>query len=332
MSSEQPPRLSIRAVEVFVAITEQGSVTGAAKRLGASASSVSSQLSNLETSLGTRLIERSAQRFALTEAGEIFRPRALRILDEIDGAMAALTDTDRSPSMTLRIAIIEDFDAEVLPAWMQQLSKEFPNCRFIVKSGPSHENHSALTSRAVDLIVSAETIEPADYVESHALLRDPHVLIGAFDGFADANLDILLENPFISYSREQYMGRQIKAQLRRTGLSPQSDYEFSSNHALFAMVEKLQGWAVSTATAFATTPNGIESDQRRPAVIARQLPFPAFSREIHLFSRRGVLSDMPVRFAAVLRNCLDDQIVKPAVGALPFLRGEFRILNNISEI
>ncbi|MCP4008594.1 MAG: LysR family transcriptional regulator [Proteobacteria bacterium] len=328
MSSEQSPRLSFRAVEVFVAVTEQQSVTGAAKRLGASPSSVSSQLTNLESSLGTRLIERSAQRFALTKAGEIFRSRALRILDEIDGAKAALADTERSPSMTLRIAVIEDFDAEVLPAWLRQLSIRFPNCRFIVKSGPSHENHSALASRAVDVIVSADTIEPADYVESHALLRDPHVLIGAFDGFADAGLDILLQKPFMRYSREQYMGRQIKAQLRRTGLAPASGFEFSSNQALFAMVTTLRGWAVTTATALSAAPGVLEHNRRRPAVIARQLPFPAFSREIHLFSRRDVLGDMPIRFAAALRNCLDDRLVKPTVGALPFLEGELYVLNN----
>ncbi len=178
------------------------------------------------------------------------------------------------------------------------------------------------------MIVSADTIEPAEYVESHALLRDPHVMIGAFDGFEEASLDILLKKPFMRYSREQYMGRQIKAQLRRIGLSPASGFEFSSNQALFAMVATLGGWAVTTATALSTAAPGIiEGDGNRPAVIACQLPFPAFSREIHLFSRRDVLGDIPIRFAVGLRNCLDDRLVKPTVDALPFLAGELRLLN-----
>ncbi|MEL7429395.1 MAG: LysR family transcriptional regulator, partial [Pseudomonadota bacterium] len=65
MSTDGSGKLSFRAVEVFCAIVEQGGVIAAARQLGASASSVSLQLSNLENALDVKLIERSAQRFAL---------------------------------------------------------------------------------------------------------------------------------------------------------------------------------------------------------------------------------------------------------------------------
>jgi len=111
-------KLSFRAVEVFVSVVEEQGVTPAAKRLGASPSAVSLQLSNLEAVLGAKLIERSSQRFALTPAGELFHPRALRILDEISSASAVLSKSNVSPRMVLKISVIEDFDSMVVSPWL----------------------------------------------------------------------------------------------------------------------------------------------------------------------------------------------------------------------
>ena len=49
-------RITLWGIEVFVAIAEETSITAAARRLGASASAVSQQLTNLETALGTALL------------------------------------------------------------------------------------------------------------------------------------------------------------------------------------------------------------------------------------------------------------------------------------
>ena len=68
--------LSLRGVEIFVAVVEERSITGAARRLGASLSSVSQQLSNLEEYLDARLIERSTRNFILNVSGrDLFSAR-----------------------------------------------------------------------------------------------------------------------------------------------------------------------------------------------------------------------------------------------------------------
>jgi len=75
-------RLTLRAIEIFVAVIEEGSFSTGARRLGASTSSVSQQVTNLEAALGARLIDRAARPLALTPAGYVFQRRALAILDE----------------------------------------------------------------------------------------------------------------------------------------------------------------------------------------------------------------------------------------------------------
>ena len=323
-SSESP--FSLRAVEVFVAALDEGSVKGAAQRLGASASAVSQQLSNLERALGTRLIDRSAQRFALTKAGEVFRPRALRILDEVSAARASVSRTSAAPRMVIRVATIDDFDAAILPHWLTGLGDPFANLRFAIQSGPSHENHSELNGRAVDMIIAVDTGEPAEWVEEHALLHDPYLVITSAQAAWQPTLQSLMQRPFVRYSREQLMGRQIEAQLRRSKLVPPREHELSSNQAVFAMVAATDGWAITTAAAFAGTPLFAGNDNTTPVLRAYPLPMPAFSRTVSLYARRDVLGDLPHQFAAALRQSLQEVLVDPWCSQLPFLAGALYLL------
>ncbi len=305
MTKAKPAKLSFRAVEVFVCIVEEQSVTSAAKRLGASPSAVSLQLSNLESVLGARLIERSSQRFALTSAGELFRPRAIRILDEVSSASAVLSKSNVSPRMTLKIAVIEDFDALVISPWLAAIKDRYPNIRFQMRSGPSHESHAALGSRSADIIVAVETLETADWVEEHSILNDPYILVKSQNARKTATLTDLLKHPFIRYSREQLMGRQVEAHLRRNKCAPPRDNEFSSNQMVFSMVEAQKGWTITSMAAFASA---CSADS---PLLADTLPIPAFSRRIALYARKDALGDLPAEFADLLREALQTYFVTP---------------------
>lgn len=63
--------LSIRQLEVFVALVEQGSFTKAAAHLGLSQSTVSGHMADLERRLGVRLVERDRAGSQTTEAGDV---------------------------------------------------------------------------------------------------------------------------------------------------------------------------------------------------------------------------------------------------------------------
>lgn len=305
MAMDGSGKLSFRAVEVFCAVVEQGGVIAAARQLGASPSAVSLQLSNLENALDAKLLERSAQRFALTEAGELFHPRAMRILDEVSAARAALSTSKVSPRMVLKLAIVEDFDAQVVSPWIGAIREVYPNIRFHVKSGPSHESHEALGNRSADIIVAVEAIDSVDWIEEHPVLNDPYILVCSKAAAKARTLEALMEFPFIRYSREQLMGRQVEAHLRRNKCVPPREHEFSSNQMVFSMVEAQAGWTLASMAAFASVP-GIET-----VLEAAPLPVPAFDRRIALYARKHALGDLPSRLAMMLRIVLETSTVVP---------------------
>lgn len=308
MEEGKAGRLSLKAIEVFIAVVEEGSVSRGANRLGLSISATSLQLSNLEAVLGVKLIERSAQRFSLTEAGHLFRERALRIMDELDGAKADLTNRKGSPHFVLRMAIVEDFDNHIVPRWLSALSDAFPNAHFAVKSGPSHENFSILSSRATDLIVAVDAMDSVEWIEEHPLMQDPYILVTAPTIGLNPSIDTLKNHPFVRYAREQHMGRQIEAQLRRVKFTPQKTHEFSSNQALFSMVTATGGWTISTAAAVHGT-FAHRAEAYRNFTFSK-LPIPSFSRNVSLYARKDILSQVPEIAASSLRKSLRETFSK----------------------
>jgi len=312
MDKNDPP-FTFRAVQNFVAAVEAQSVTRAAHRLGTSPSSVSQQLTSLEAALGARLIERSARQFRLTRAGVLFLDPAKALLDNIGAAKAKLVLADQAPPLNLRFASIEELDATVTAPWLLKLADRFPKAALSLTGGASHENHDALSSRAVDMTLAVDTVAKVDWVERHPILRDPFILVTAKG--AD-----LTNSPMIRYELELAIGRQIEAQLRRTGPVPARGFAFSTNQALFAMTAELGGWAITTALAYLGTPLA------RDLVDAKPLHIPRFSRRLELHSRAGALGDLPRIIAGDLRTCIADRIITDAAARLGFLGDDMKII------
>jgi DNA-binding transcriptional LysR family regulator len=60
----------LRLMKTFVAVAETGSFTAAARQLDTTTGYISRAITDLESHLRTRLVNRTTRRIALTEAGE----------------------------------------------------------------------------------------------------------------------------------------------------------------------------------------------------------------------------------------------------------------------
>jgi DNA-binding transcriptional LysR family regulator len=308
-------RITLWGVEVFVATAEERSLSAAAARLGTSTATVSQQLTNLESAIGTTLLNRQERPVTLTSAGAMFLARANTILNEADQARTELAMADLSRLTRFRIGVIEDFDAEVTPRLLSGLAEAMPACRFLLETGASHRLQDALEARALDLIVAAD-MGAGEGMEVHPLLADPFIAAVPHGAGPDAT-DRL---PLIQYTTRHLMGRQIAAELARSGLRPSPRFELDSYTAIMAMVADGAGWTILTPMGW------LAAERFRAAVDIRPLPIAPFGRTITLIARAGVLADMPVQVAGRLRELTHSLIVAPMVATHPWLSPALRVL------
>src|SRR4029434_2052164 len=78
--------MDLRHLRTFVAVAEQRHFARAASLCNLSQPAVSHQIAQLESELGTTLLNRAARRVSLTVAGEVFLEETRRILAAVDRA------------------------------------------------------------------------------------------------------------------------------------------------------------------------------------------------------------------------------------------------------
>ncbi len=306
-------RITLWGVEVFIATAEERSITAAARRLGASPSAVSQQLTNLEGAMGVTLLQRNARPVLLTPAGEMFRRRAQNIINEAEQAKAELAMRDLSALTRFRLGVIEDFEVDVTPQLLTQMAGELKTCQFLLETGASHFLYDQLDARALDVIVCAEMGAQADWMEVHPLLEDGFV-VAAPKGAIDPDGDVLRQLkrlPFVQYSARHHMGRLISEHLARQNLRLAHRFELDSYLAIMAMVGQGAGWTILTPVAL------MRARRFAAKVDVFALPFEPLSRRISLTARAGILQDMPGQVAAKLRPVLEETVLRPALEAFP---------------
>lgn len=315
---------SLRALQIFAAVEETGSMAVAAERLSTSPSAISQQISNLEAAIGARLFDRTARPIALTPAGLRLRHHAQRILEAVSEARADLMELNLSSLPMLRLAIVDDLDASITPELIARLSTRYPQCAFVAASGSSNNNTRALIRREADIAVTADLPADPGAFDVFPLLREPFVLVAA-QGTLEAGADVLEqlpELPFVSYHKSQPIGRAIEAQLRRVRLSPRERYVFHASRSIFAMVIRCGGWAL-------TTPLGLLDSERFVGRLdIRPLPFSGISRRICLVAHRDELGRLPGHLADVCRELFTNSLVPSALELAPWTRGVLQVLND----
>lgn len=129
-------------IAVFTTVVDQGSFSGAGRKLGLSKSAISKRVDQLESALGVRLLQRSTRALSMTEAGRAIHERAaqsIAMLEEARNHASNLTETPQGLiKVTTSVAFGKLCVAPVLPEFLRL----FPDIKIQL----------ALLDRTVDLV------------------------------------------------------------------------------------------------------------------------------------------------------------------------------------
>jgi len=149
--------VQLRHLRAFVAVAQERHLARAAARLALSQPAVSKTLSELETIVGTRLVDRSqAGRRGvqgLTPAGEQLLAHALRVLEALDASAEAVAPTAGGRIERLRIGALPSVAPALLPPALARLRDHWPAAQIAVKSAANAVLLDELRAGELDLVV-----------------------------------------------------------------------------------------------------------------------------------------------------------------------------------
>jgi len=307
-------KLTLWGVEVFLAAAEEGSVSSAARKLGTSPSSVSQQITSLESALGVELLNRRERPMTLTTKGGVFRRRAQSIMIEAARARSELAAFDLAHLPRLSVGIVEDFDDAVTPQLMSAMAQRLSETRLSLNSGASHRMIDRLEHRELDMAVAMELGDLTDWCHAIPILKDPFVMLRPRSNAREAV-------PFIRYTRRHAIGRLIDNHMVSEGMQAQGRFELDSYRAILAMVAQGQGWTILPALGVLSLLDGAHD------IAVEPLPVAPLSRRISLLSRRDGVNEMADIFATELRNLVSRLAVEPLVAKESWLAPDFKVLS-----
>lgn len=142
--------ITLEELEVFLAVVDTGSLTGAAQRLGQPVSTTSRVLGRLEDKLQTTLLRRTTRRLDLTDEGCSFLKDARAIVASVQAAQQRLQQRQGQPSGPLRVDAATPFMLHAVVPLMDGYRQRYPLVELELSS---NEGFVDLLERRIDLAI-----------------------------------------------------------------------------------------------------------------------------------------------------------------------------------
>ncbi len=194
--------VDLRAVQIFIAVVEAGSLRAAAAKLDVSQPALSKIVRRLEDQTGVPLLQRSASGVSLTEFGEAFLRHGRQLQATWMHASSELRALRAGAAGQLRIGAGPSWHRILLPRAISLFRADHPQVRLTVRHGEERSLKEMLRSGQLDIVVAALPAGGQDAeLDGLPLIHDPYRIFARRDHplqrQASVRLDELLAWPWL---------------------------------------------------------------------------------------------------------------------------------------
>jgi DNA-binding transcriptional LysR family regulator len=290
----------LRALEIFLAVCETGSMASAARRIGTSQPAVSLAVAELERKMASTLFDRSVRPVALTVAGGLLRQRASGLLADARQIAPLMREAKRGKMPAVRVGLVDSLCRALTGPVSNYLASKAGEVS--VLSGLTANHAGELLTRQLDLFLGVDDLEDMAGLERWEILTEPYVLLVPQNHKPPKTVNELKKLstslPLIRFSARSQTGLQIERHLRRLGLELPRTLEFDTPFGVAASVAAGSGFAITTPLCIA------EAALEKSRAVAARLPGPQVSRKLTLVARQQELGRVPRELADVARAVL----------------------------
>lgn len=244
------PDLDIETLRLLVALTETGSLSGAAQARGISQPAASARVRSFEARWRLRLVERSPRGSTLTTDGYAVVSWARSVLHETDTMRAALAALTEERGSAVEIAASLTIAEFILPRWLGELRTRLDDVQPRLHVVNSDRVAELVRDQSVDIGFIETSVRPTDL--AHRLVGSDRMIVIVHPDHPWARRSTPLDDATLGEAawilREPGSGTRstFERALRR---EPRTALEASSTTALIGAALAGVGPAVITARA-----------------------------------------------------------------------------------
>lgn len=276
---------TIRQLQFFVAAAEQGSVTGAARALSISQSSVTEAIRALEQDLGVMLFERRARGLEITQKGSLFLRHAGKILADVSSARMAFRDDGDQPAGRLALGVTSLVAGYVLSDILSRFRRAHPRVELsAVEDQGDYLQHLLIGGELDVAVMLTSSIRDRAALQVESLLVSPFRLwLPSGHPLAEQEaigLDQLAGAPLILLTVEE-IEESTRALMAALAVRPAIAFRTRSVEAVRSLVATGAGVAILPSLVY--RPWSLEGDRIEIRDVSGDLP----SVQVGLVWRKG---------------------------------------------
>jgi molybdate transport repressor ModE-like protein len=253
----------------------RGSIAGAARAVGLTASAVSQQLAALEREAGTSLIDRSPRGVVLTGAGQLLAARAGELLDVLHAARADLERLTGSVGGRVAIATVASAAATFVSTAVTALRDTHPAVDVRVVAAEPAQSLDLLAAGDVDLAVLDEydgvPLALPDPCVATDLAVEPLVVVVRRGTRRVRRLAALADADWVMPPEDAACGRAVRSACRAAGFEPRVRWSTDDMLLLTRAVADGHGVAVLPRRSVAGDAERVDVTVLRDPPLSRRL-------------------------------------------------------------
>jgi len=179
--------MTLRQLEVFLAVAREKSFSRAATRIHSSQPTLSEHVSELEGELGKKLFFRQGRgrEVTMTEAGRVFEQYAAAAVSAVEGARQALAGLDGLAHGSLLIGASTTPGLYVMPGLVAAFRAKYPGVDLKLQIANSQAIEGRVRERELDLgIVGGHAISPGQKCLTAGMLDELVLIVPPTHGWA----------------------------------------------------------------------------------------------------------------------------------------------------
>lgn len=310
--------MELRQLASLVAISEQGSFSGAARALGTVQSNVSAHISRLEKDLGVVLVDRLSGR--LTDDGEIVAERARRILHELDDIETDIKSRDDHITGDTRIGVLGTTARWLMPRMLVAMAKAHPDVRAVIHEGSTSSLTPRLQNGSIDAAIVHLPVEDAEFRVEPLFAEDMLLIVPnkhELSSYELISLKELARFPLLLPPRSTAFRRIVDRAAANKGVVLQSQAEIDGVRLLASMAFEGFGAAIAPASAI---PGWLKGDFTRVQVPELPRRVVGWAQRYRPQPNRATLAALEIAHQVVSRSGPRQPGVHVGKGAFPFAR------------
>ena len=293
--------MQIESLKVFCDLAETESFTKAAQINGVTQSAVSQQISALERTFKSLLIERSKKKFRLTREGQVLYDYSKQIIQTYESLDSKLQELKDIISGTIRVATIYSIGLHDLPPYIKRFMKSYPTVNVHVEYRRANQVYEDVLSNVVDIgLVAYPVKEPK--LEIVPLRKEPLTLIchpsHAFAKQKDVKLKALAGQKIIGFEPDIPTRKALDKILKEHGVEVKHVMEFDNVETVKRAVEIDAGISI--------VPMGtVQQEISKQTLVAVPIEDGDFFRPLAaIYKKNKVLSPAMKQFLSILKETI----------------------------